>query len=291
MVPKDLRAASLRHDPYFRGFHQLMAKRVRNILMVSSHYESFIIARDASLAHDIYGTSQLLHLQNVPQITTASSGKDAMRILEEERFDLVLASAHLPDIETSEFARQVRAQHPDTPVVMLVFDGRWFDRTYGGAEPEGVDQIFAWRGTAGVLLSIIKLVEDSKNVERDLSLASIGILIVVEDSVGTTSLPHLYTTDGAHLLPGAGSPRTTVSCARGCAPRCCWRALSARPKPSSTATKARWSASSPTCVPSPRNAPTPRQGSGSCAASSSARPERRCWCSRQSPAARRSPRR
>ncbi|MDH7568573.1 MAG: hypothetical protein QHJ73_03185 [Armatimonadota bacterium] len=54
MVPRDLRE-QLRYayDPYFRGFHKLMAKRVKTILMVSSHYESFIIARDASLTHDI----------------------------------------------------------------------------------------------------------------------------------------------------------------------------------------------------------------------------------------------
>ncbi|MDH7568574.1 MAG: response regulator [Armatimonadota bacterium] len=135
-------------------------------------------------------------MQNVPQITTASSGKDALAILEEERFDLVLASAHLPDMDTFEFGKEVRARHPDVPTVMLVFDGRWFDRTYGGTDTQGIDWFFAWRGTAGVLLSIIKLVEDWRNVDRDLSLASIGILIVVEDSVEHYSslLPHLYTT-------------------------------------------------------------------------------------------------
>ena len=77
---------------------------------------------------------------------------------------------------------------------MIVFDGSWFDQTYRGAEPEGIDRIFAWRGTADVLLSIVKLVEDSQNIDRDIAIASIGTILVIEDAVEHYSLilPHLY---------------------------------------------------------------------------------------------------
>src|SRR5512137_2320484 len=138
MEPQDLRE-QLRYayDPQLRGFHRLMAKRVRTILMVSNPYEPFSISRDHSLTQDIYGTSQLLHLQNVPQIVTALSGKEGLSILGKERFDLVLVSSNLPDMDTADFGRQVKTAHPDLPVVMLVFDGSWFDQTYRGAEPEG----------------------------------------------------------------------------------------------------------------------------------------------------------
>jgi hypothetical protein len=182
------------YDPQFRGFHRLMAKRVRTILMVSNPYEAFSLSRDYSLAQDIYGTSQLLHLQNVPQISSALSGQEAIEILNRENFDLVVASANLPDMEISEFGKEVRSKHPRLPVVMVVFDGRWFDQTYGGAEPKGIDWIFAWQGSANVLLSMMKLVEDTQNVDADLELASIGTILVVEDSVEHYSmlLPHLY---------------------------------------------------------------------------------------------------
>lgn len=171
-----------------------MAQRVRTILMVSNPYESFSISRDSSLAQDIYGASQLLHLQNVPQISTALSGKEGLSILKSEHFDLVLVSGNLPDMDTPEFGRRVKALRPDLPVVMVVFDGSWFDHAYHGAEPEGIDRIFAWRGSANVLLSIMKLVEDSLNIDHDLSIASIGTILVVEDAVEHYSLilPHLY---------------------------------------------------------------------------------------------------
>ena len=182
------------YDPQLRGLHHLMARRVRTILMVSSAYESFSISRDCSLTQDIYGTSQLLHLQNVPQIITALSGEEGLSVLGKERFDLVLVSGNLPDMDTADFGKAVKAVDPDLPVVMVVFDGSWFDQTYRGAEPEGIDRTFAWRGSADVLLSIMKLVEDSQNIDRDLGIASIGTILVIEDAVEHYSLilPQLY---------------------------------------------------------------------------------------------------
>ncbi|MDP3000236.1 MAG: PEP/pyruvate-binding domain-containing protein [Bryobacterales bacterium] len=195
MKPPDLRdQLRYAYDPQYRGFLNLMARRVRTILMVSNPYEAFSLSRDYSLTQDIYGASQLLHLQNVPQIVTALCGEEGLSTLGQEHFDLVLVSSNLPDMDTADFGRKVKAAHPGLPVVMVVFDGSWFDQTYRGAEPEGIDRTFAWRGSADVLLSIMKLVEDSQNIDRDLGLASIGTILVIEDAVEHYSLilPHLY---------------------------------------------------------------------------------------------------
>ena len=59
------------------------------------------MSRDYSLTQDIYGASQLLHLQNVPQIVTALSGEEGLSILGKEHFDLVLVSSNLPDMDTA----------------------------------------------------------------------------------------------------------------------------------------------------------------------------------------------
>ncbi len=197
MKPADLRdQLRYAYDLEVRGFHNLMARRVRTILMVSNPYESFSMSRDYSLTQEIYGASQLLHLQNVPQIVTALSGEEGLVTLEREHFDLVVVSSDLPDMNTADFGRKVKAARPGLPVFMVVFDGSGFDQTHRGVEPEGIDRTFAWRGSADVLLSIMKLVEDSQNVDRDLTLASIGTILVIEDAVEYYSLilPHLYST-------------------------------------------------------------------------------------------------
>ena len=48
--------------------------------------------------------------------------------------------------------RTVTATSAELPTVMVVFDGSWFDQTYRGSEPAGIDRTFAWRGSADVLL-------------------------------------------------------------------------------------------------------------------------------------------
>lgn len=182
-------------QPDVKRFHALMARRVKTILMVSTHYEAFSLSFDGSLTEDIYGTYSLLHLQNVPQITTVTSAGAALETLAREKYDLVLVSSNLPDMAIGEFGLRVKTVRPELPVVMLVFS---FGGLPGKAQVpprDGIDFVFSWQGSAKVLLSIIKLLEDRLNIDRDLQIVRIGVILVVEDSIKQYSffLPHLYT--------------------------------------------------------------------------------------------------
>lgn len=182
-------------QPDVRRFHALMARRIRTILMVSTQYEAFSLAWDGSLTEDVYGAYSLLHLQNLPQITTITSGREALEVLAREKFDLVLVSSNLADMSITEFGRAVKAGQPDLPVVMLVFALGDAPDVWHNCICPGIDYVFCWQGNAKVLFSIIKLVEDSLNVERDTRIVPIGVLLAVEDSIRQYSffLPHLYT--------------------------------------------------------------------------------------------------
>lgn len=193
---EELKAKLRRSDrPSTRQFHALMARRVKTILMVSTHYEAFSLSWDGSLTEDVYGTYSLLHLQNVPQIVTVTSGREALEALKDARYDLVLVSSNLPDMKISEFGAKVKAAHPDLPVVMLIFSFGGLPSLPQTGLQAGVDFVFSWQGSAKVLLSIIKLVEDSLNLDRDLQIVRLGVVLVIEDSIKQYSffLPHLYT--------------------------------------------------------------------------------------------------
>lgn len=183
-------------QPDVKRFHALMARRVKTILMVSTHYEAFSLSWDGSVTEDIYGTYSLLHLQNVPQITTVTSAREALSQLNNEKYDLVLVSSNLPDMGIGEFGLKIKAAHPELPVVMLIFSfGGLPAHSQTNSQP-GIDFVFSWQGSAKVLLSIIKLVEDHLNIDRDLTIVRLGVILVIEDSVKQYSffLPHLYTT-------------------------------------------------------------------------------------------------
>jgi hypothetical protein len=105
-----------------------------------------------------------------------------MELLKERRFDLVVTMVRIADIDVSAFARQVKQAFPKLPVVLLVFTEADLAELPGGVDPKVVDRVFVWTGDARILLSIIKLVEDSMNVEHDTTAAGVRVIIVVEDS-------------------------------------------------------------------------------------------------------------
>ncbi len=162
--------------------HDLMPNRVREVLLVSSHYDAFILEEDGRLSDRIFTEYSELNLSNAPRITHVSSGAGAMRALEERHFDLVLTMVRIPDTDVSAFARRVKARFPRLPVILLVLTEADLGQFPGGFDPQAIDHVFWWTGDASIMLAIIKLVEDRLNVSHDLE-TGVRAIIVVEDSV------------------------------------------------------------------------------------------------------------
>ena len=66
------------HDSHFGIFHELMAFKVREILLVSSAYDAFIMEEDGSLAMRIINEYQGLNLSSPPRITSVSTVEQAV---------------------------------------------------------------------------------------------------------------------------------------------------------------------------------------------------------------------
>src|ERR1039458_8568035 len=84
----------------WKGFQDLMQYRVQDILLVSSLYDSFILAEDGQLNERILSESLELNLRHVPGITRVSTGGEALALVNEEpRFNLVITSLHIGDMD------------------------------------------------------------------------------------------------------------------------------------------------------------------------------------------------
>jgi CheY-like chemotaxis protein len=168
--------------PWDPTFHDLMPNRVREVLLVSSHYDAFILEEDGRLSDRIFTEYSELNLSNAPRITHASSSAAAMTMLSERRFDLVLTMVRIPDSDVSAFARRVKERFPRMPVVLLVLTEADLGQFPGGIDRQVIDHVFWWTGNAAIMLATIKVVEDGLNVAHDLE-TGVRIIIVVEDSV------------------------------------------------------------------------------------------------------------
>ena len=169
-------------EPLHRRFQGLMPHRIREILLVSSAYDAFVMEEDGSLSDRLfYGYSEL-SLSWAPRITHAPSAGRALELLRTRRFDLVITVLRLGNTDATELARRIKAEAPDIPVVLLIFDEAELNDFEGRQIPNELDRVFEWLGSEETLIAAIKLVEDSLNVEHD-TAAGVQVMLVVEDRV------------------------------------------------------------------------------------------------------------
>ncbi len=176
-------------------FSSLMQRRVHNILLVSSLYDSFTFQEDGNLGEMLFSEYQELNLSSAPAFSRVSTAEEAIAVVRREPPDLVITMPRVGEMDVFEFGRQLKEIAPELPVVLLAYDTRELALLEARDDHFGVDRIFVWLGDARLFLTIIKWVEDALNAGPDTELSGLKIILLVEDSVHFYSvfLPMLYT--------------------------------------------------------------------------------------------------
>lgn len=180
---------------HVKGFHDLMRQRVHDIILVSSLYDSFILSEDGQLDELILSGALALNLRHVPGITRVSTGTEALALARaERRYNLIISSTHVADMDALGLARQVRQAELDIPVVLLGYDYRQLKEFVERNDVSPFHSILLWQGDVNILLAIVKLVEDQWNVAHDTGIAGVQAIILIEDHIRFYSsfLPVIY---------------------------------------------------------------------------------------------------
>lgn len=176
-------------------FHQLMQRRVRDILLVSTFYDAFIFEQDGRLSEQIFGEYRQLNLTTAPRITSVPTGADALEKLKENNYDLVITMMRIGEIGPFQLAKQIKHQKPDLPVLLLLNVASDYIIWENHAdEKHYIDDVFLWNGDTKLFLAMVKNVEDNFNVEFDTAHGLVRVILLVEDSIHYYSLflPSLY---------------------------------------------------------------------------------------------------
>ena len=178
----------------FRGFQDLMRHRVRDILLVSSLYDAFVLAEDNELNELVLDEAIGLGLLHTPRFTRVSTGAEALDLASKGGYDLIIASTHVADMNAFTLARRARTAGLTLPVVLLAFDAT--ELAHPGERPgsSALDRVFLWQGDVRVLLAIVHDIEDRLNVAHDTGVMGVQALIVIEDNIRFYSsfLPAIY---------------------------------------------------------------------------------------------------
>jgi len=179
----------------FSGFGHLMPFRVQEILLVASMYDAFTLEEGGRLTELLLGEYRELNLSFAPRITKASSGREALELLEARRFDLVITMSRLGDLQAAELACRIKARQPDLPIYVLVLNPRELQHVQAQCETGEINRVFLWNGDVRLLLAGIKVWEDQRNLAHDTRYGDVRAILLIEDSVRFYSiyLPMLYT--------------------------------------------------------------------------------------------------
>jgi len=175
-------------------FDSLMSFKVKSILLVSSLYDMYNLREDGRLTNMLLSEYAELRLSSAPLIKRVASGSKALEALKDSSFDMVLVFRSLSDIDSFEFCERAKLSCPDIPVVLLAFHHRELELMRDQVT-QAFDSVFIWSGESKIILTIIKFIEDKKNVEPDTDLVGVRVIILVENSVRFYSsfLPLIYT--------------------------------------------------------------------------------------------------
>ena len=177
------------------GYGDLLSRQVRHVLLVSSLYESFILAEDGHLHERVLGRFLEASPREPPDLTRVSSGREALKVLRSSgrRVDLVIASPDLGDMDAIGLARAMTAEGIRVPITLLAYDREDLRAVENRMDGTGILQSFLYQGDARVLMAMVQVVEDRLNVDRD-TRAGVPVFLVVEDNVRFYSafLPVIY---------------------------------------------------------------------------------------------------
>jgi len=176
------------------AFGSLMTKRISNIMLICSKYDAFMLEEDGRIDEQIFNEYVALNLRYPPQFIQVSTAEQAFEVLENTKIDLIINMLSVQGMDPFVLSHKIKDIFEGIPIVVLTPFSREVNRKLQSVNLDAVDFVFGWLGNADILLAIVKLIEDSMNVEYDVNQVGVPVVILVEDSIRFYSsyLPNIY---------------------------------------------------------------------------------------------------
>ncbi len=177
----------------FGGFDKLMPHRIKNVLMVASLYDSFLLADDDRLNEALFGELSDTAGRSTPKITRVATAEQALEKVKKGSYDLVIAMIQVGETDMADFFRGIKAGRPELPVVLLSFNVQDI-KNMSEETKHLADGICLWSGDTRIFSAIINIIEDARNFDHD-SKVGVQAVLLVEDNIKFYSsyLPIIYT--------------------------------------------------------------------------------------------------
>jgi len=192
--PKIKKTNEEEFEPAFQTFHNLMPFKVREILLVSSLYDAFIVEEEGLISEMVIWEYRHLLLSSPPRVTHVTSGEEALSKVKTRKYDLVITMSKNIGMDPYLFGRKIKEICNGLPVLILATDAADLHFCQENIDQKGVDNAFFWYGDTSLFLAIIKSIEDKINAPYDTTNGNVQIILFIEDAIRDYSmlLPVIY---------------------------------------------------------------------------------------------------
>ena len=182
------------HELSMRVFHNLMPFKIREILLVSSFYDAFIVEEEGLISEMVISEYRHLLLSSPPRVHHVTSGEEALLKVKSHQYDLVITMSKNIGTDPFVFGKKIKKECPDIPVIILATDTADLHFCQKNISEKGIDKAFFWYGDTSLFLAIVKYVEDSINSVHDTVNGNVQVILIIEDSIRDYSLllPIIY---------------------------------------------------------------------------------------------------
>lgn len=176
------------------SFANLMNKRIYNVLLIATKYDSFMLEDDGRVDEQIFNEYMSLSLRYPPRFTQVTTEEEALAELADRNFELIICMPNMDNRDIFSAAKEIKLHYPNIPIVVLTPFSREVSKRVANEDLSAIDYVFSWLGNSELLLAIIKLIEDKMNAPDDTASVGVQIVLLVEDSIRfySSALPHLY---------------------------------------------------------------------------------------------------
>ena len=163
-------------------YHDMSPYKVKEILLVSNLYDAFSINRDGKFSEIMLYDYGKLNLTSLPRITGVYSTEETFEQLEVKDIDMVVVTVGFNLHRPLKIIKKIKERYPHLPIFILLNNTNHLSYLQKKQAEAGFDKIFVWDGESRIFFAMIKYLEDLKNAENDSRLASVRMILVVEDN-------------------------------------------------------------------------------------------------------------
>ena len=157
--------------------------RIKTILLLASSYDFFLLEEEGRLQKLFQSISSLEGIVQYPEITHVETGDQCIEFLQSNAYDILIVFNTPEGVSFPSFSKIIKETHSTLPIVLLANNTVDLANIQKADTTHSIDYLFTWNGDGKILVAIVQLLEDKRNIHSQIPVEEPSTILLIEDSI------------------------------------------------------------------------------------------------------------